>query len=106
KYGNPTIDLKPVSTITAGDYTAANITVDGYGRITKVANGTGSGGSPDLSYTASATNGLIKAGTGASAEIPAGSIQSASLMLPADKIKLNTIDPIPATDAAGKVLTV
>lgn len=106
KLGNPTIDLKPISTITAGDYTAANITVDGYGRITKVANGTGSGGSPDLSYTASATNGLIKAGTGASAEIPAGSIQSASLMLPADKIKLNTIDPIPATDAAGKVLTV
>jgi len=106
KNGNPTIDLKPLSTVTAGDYTAANITVDRYGRITKVANGTGGSGSPDLSYTASATNGLIKAGTGAPAEIPAGSTQSASLMLPADKIKLNTIDAIPATGAAGKVLTV
>src|SRR5690606_9186555 len=30
----------------------------------------------------------------------------ASLMLPADKIKLNSINPIPSTGAAGKVLTV
>lgn len=50
-----------------------------------------SGGATNLSYTASATDGKVNSDTGTDATIPAGSTTNASLMLPADKTKLNGI---------------
>ncbi len=47
--------------------------------------------STNLSYTASPTNGIVTSDTGTDATIPSGSTTNASLMLPADKIKLNAI---------------
>ena len=43
----------------------------------------------NLSYTPSATNGIVVSDTGTDATIPAGSTTNASLMLPADKTKLD-----------------
>lgn len=54
-----------------------------------VANGTGGG--TNLTYTASATDGIVVSDTGADATIPAGSTTNASLMLPADKTKLDGV---------------
>jgi len=51
----------------------------------------GGGGATNLGYTASATNGIVTSDTGTSATIPAGSTTNASLMLPADKSKLDGI---------------
>jgi hypothetical protein len=39
----PIIDLATVSGLTAGTYTTANVTVDAYGRVTSIANGSSSG---------------------------------------------------------------
>lgn len=50
-----------------------------------------SGGATNLSYTASATDGKVNSDTGTDATIPAGSTTNASLMLPADKSKLDGI---------------
>lgn len=50
-----------------------------------------SGGATNLAYTPSATNGIVTSDTGTDATIPAGSTTNASLMLPADKTKLNSI---------------
>ncbi len=47
----------------------------------------------NLSYTASATQGVINNSAGSNAVIPAGSSTNASLMLPADKVKLDAIQP-------------
>lgn len=45
----------------------------------------------NLGYTASPTNGTVTNSAGTSAVIPAGSTTNASLMLPEDKTKLNTV---------------
>ncbi|MDI6033753.1 hypothetical protein QLS91_11775 [Flavobacterium sp. LB2P84] len=64
------------------------------------------GGATDLSYINSPTNGLVNSSTGADATIPAGSTVDASLMLPADKTKLDKMAAIAGASDANKVLTV
>ena len=59
--------------------------------------GGGGGGATNLAYTASPTNGIVTSDTGTDATIPAGSATNASLMLPADKTKLNSITVDTAT---------
>jgi hypothetical protein len=55
------------------------------------------GGATDLAYVASSTDGVVTSSTGNSATIPAGSATNASLMLPADKTKLDSITVDTAT---------
>jgi hypothetical protein len=59
--------------------------------------GGGGGGATNLAYTASPTNGIVTSDTGTDATIPAGSATNASLMLPADKTKLDSITVDTAT---------
>lgn len=49
------------------------------------------GGGANLAYTASPTQGVVTSDTGTDATIPAGSATNASLMLPADKTKLDGV---------------
>ena len=53
--------------------------------------GGGGGGATNLAYTASPTNGIVTSDTGTDATIPSGSTTNASLMLPADKSKLDGV---------------
>lgn len=70
-----------------------------------IAIGSGSGGggsgSTNLAYTASATDGTVTSDTGTDATIPAGSTTNASLMLPADKTKLDGIESGATADQSG-----
>lgn len=74
-------------TVTA-DYKTVQIL--GGGVIT-VEGGGGGGGATNLAYTASPTNGIVTSDTGTDATIPAGSTTNASLLLPADKTKLDGV---------------
>lgn len=51
----------------------------------------GGGGGANLAYTASPTQGIVTSDSGTDATIPAGSATNASLMLPADKTKLDGV---------------
>jgi hypothetical protein len=73
----------------SADYKTVQIL--GGGVITVEGGGGGGGGATNLAYTASPTNGIVTSDTGTDATIPAGSTTNASLLLPADKTKLNGV---------------
>jgi len=55
-------------------------------------------GATNLAYTASTTDGTVTSDTGTDATVPAGSTTTASLMLPADKTKVDHISVTQAVD--------
>ncbi|RAJ33499.1 beta strand repeat-containing protein [Pedobacter cryoconitis] len=89
----------PAATTAAlgGVKVGAGLSVDGTGNIST---------KTDLGYTADPAKGTVTSTTGVAAVIPAGSITNASLMIPADKNKLDKIDDIVTATDANKVLTV
>lgn len=65
----------------------------------------GGGGATNLTYIASSTQGIVVSDTGTDAAIPAGSATNASLMLPADKTKLDGIQSGAQANAVTSVFT-
>ena len=96
--GGASYTLPPAATGTLGGVkVGTGLNVDGTGLLSA---------KTDLTYTATATNGTVNSSAGTAAVIPAGSATNASLMLPADKAKLDKIADIVAPADANKVLTV
>ncbi len=91
-------------------YDTTDNTYYGYANGAWLDLGDSGAGVTDLGYTASATDGTVTSSTGTDATLPAGSATNASLMLPADKTKLDGIEALAdvtdATnvDAAGAVM--
>jgi hypothetical protein len=75
-----------------GSNVTLTVTDDNVNDETDVTISATGGDSTNLGYTASATDGTVTSSTGISATIPAGSTVNASLILPADKTKLNGIE--------------
>jgi len=85
------------ASVLGGVKVGTGLTVDGTGNITT---------KTDLGYTADPAKGTVTSSTGTAAVILAGSTTNASLMVPADKNKLDKIDDIVTATDANKVLTV
>lgn len=60
-------------------------------KVLRLSENPSGGGATNLSYTPSATDGTVNSDTGTNATIPSGSTTNASLMLPADKTKLDNL---------------
>ena len=83
--------------------------ITGDGKIIEIftggfVGGAGGGVATDLAYTASPTNGVVSNSNGTGFTILAGSTTNASLMLPADKTKLNTIEAGATTNSTDAYL--
>jgi hypothetical protein len=91
-------------------YNTSDNTYYGYANGSWLDLGDSGAGVANLGYTPSATDGVVTSSTGTDATIPAGSATNASLMLPGDKTKLDSVetsaDVTDATNvnAAGAVM--
>jgi len=99
-----TITATKLSSLSTNGSTGQVLSSNGAGGFAWTTPASG-GGTTNLEYFSTPTNGAIASGSGTTATIPAGSTTNASLMLPADKVKLDKTPVITSTDAA-KVLTV
>lgn len=84
------VNLGTSNTVTEVNFTGAGITASRVGNVVTVDVGATSGVT-NLSYTTSATNGIVVSDTGTDATILAASGTIAGLMLPADFTKLSNI---------------